>query len=80
MCVLYNASGKNCLPADERHSYTGSETSVGDVIHTVLRSDDKVFKFVLGNNSESDLKQEMMVDEMEDLMEDQVWDGLGFCL
>ena len=32
------------------------------------------------NNSESDFKQEMIVDEMEDLVEDQVWDGLGFCL
>ena len=49
MCVLYNTSGKNCLPADERHSYSGSETSVGDVIHTVLRSDNEVFKFVLGD-------------------------------
>ena len=49
ICVLYNASGKNCLPADERHSYPGSETSVGNVIHTVLRSDDEVFKFVLGD-------------------------------
>ena len=32
------------------------------------------------SSSELDLKQEMMVEEMEDLMEDQVWDGLGFCL
>ena len=32
------------------------------------------------NNSESALKQEMMADEMEDLMEYQLRDGLGFCL
>ena len=32
------------------------------------------------SSSELDLKQEMMVEEMEDLIEDQVWDGLGFCL
>ena len=32
------------------------------------------------NNLESDLKQDMMVEEMEDLVEDQVWEGLGFCL
>ena len=31
--------------------------------------------FLAMNSSESDLKQEMMVEEMEDLMEDQVWDG-----
>ena len=49
MCVLYNASGKNRLPADERHSYPGSETSVGDVIYTVLRIDDEIFQFVLGD-------------------------------
>ena len=36
--------------------------------------------FLAMNKSESDLKQEMMLDEMEDLMEDQVRDGLGFCL
>ena len=30
--------------------------------------------------NKSDLKQEIMVDEMEDLVEDQVWDGMGFCL
>ena len=41
--------GKNCLPANERHSYSGSETSVAEIMHTVLRSDDEVFKFVLGN-------------------------------
>ena len=36
--------------------------------------------FLVMNNSESNLKQEMMVEEMEDLMEDQVREGLGFCL
>ena len=30
--------------------------------------------------SELDLKQEMMDEEMEDLMEVQVWVRLGFCL
>ena len=36
--------------------------------------------FLALNISELDLKQEMMVEEMEDLMEDQGCDGLGLCL
>ena len=36
--------------------------------------------FLAINNSDSALKQEMIVDEMEDLMEYQLRDGLGFCL
>ena len=34
--------------------------------------------FLEMNHSESDLKQDMMVEEMEDMVEDQVCDGLGF--
>ena len=36
--------------------------------------------FLVMNNSEFNFKQEMMVEEKEDLMEDQVREGLGFCL
>ena len=36
--------------------------------------------FLAMNNAQPDLKQEMIVDKMEDLVEDQVWDGLRFCL
>ena len=49
MCVLYNTSCVNGLPADERNSNSESETSFGDIIHSNLRRDYEVFKFVLGN-------------------------------
>ena len=49
MCVLDNAFGKNGFLANERIPYSGSETSVRNIIHSVQRSDDKMLEFILGD-------------------------------
>ena len=49
VCFLHNTLGKNGFGTDERDSNSGSETSVGNVIYSIQRSDNEVLELVLGD-------------------------------
>ena len=49
ICILFNTLCEDGFTADERNFNSGSKTSVGNIIYSVLRQDDKVFKPVLGD-------------------------------
>ena len=50
VCVQYNTLGQDGFLADQRHSNSGSETAIRDVIYTIPGLDDKVLEFVGGDD------------------------------
>ena len=50
VCVQYNTLGQDGFLADQRHSNSGLETAIRDVIDTIPGLDDKVLEFVGGDD------------------------------
>ena len=50
MCVPHNTLGQDGFLADQRDSYSGTETAIRDMIHSIQGLNDEVFKFVGGDD------------------------------